>query len=477
MADFWQASIWLILIMLITMVVALRKIWQLPKCPKRRLVGSNGMIPQGRLCSLPFFGETFEFLKDPHGFHQRHMARYGETFYSYLFGGHSITLTTPEACRWVLQTAQKDFKPGYPHSATSILDETGSIYEENFHSRMRRIVGPALHPEALQLHVKCMDALASIMISKWEDNQIVNLHQELRRYTFFVASRITCGLDPGKETNEMADLIKDVKRGFISLHLNLPFTNYRRALKARDVLYHSFQEIIDKRRSEGTRHNDVLDALLTSEVHGGNFTDLQLRAIILTLMFGGYETTSSQLVWTIKRLHDHPKILEDVRAEHEAIRKRKSNKDEPLTWEDIKDMKLTDQVIQETMRTSYLNMFIPREALKDLEYNGLFVPKGWKVHASISSFHLNPKVFPDPYKFEPSRFQENPLPGTYMPYGFGNRMCLGSDLAKSQMLIFIHHLVSSKRFEAAGPDKGIRWWPIPSPKGGYPIRIRNMKRI
>ncbi|KAJ7543929.1 hypothetical protein O6H91_09G058700 [Diphasiastrum complanatum] len=428
--------------------------------------------PPGKTWSLPFFGETIQFLQDPHQFHLQHISRYGETFSSSLFGENCIVLTTPEATRWVLQTAQKYFKPGYPRSATSMIDETGSIYGENFHSRMRKVLGPALHPDAMQHQVKYIDFLANFFLNKWRDNETCNVLQQLRRYTFFVASEIIFGLKPGPEVEKMADQMEELKKGFLSLHINLPFTTYGKALRARDGLYQTLQKLIDRRRLDPNPHNDVLDFLLRANANGDHFSDVHVRAIILTLMFGGYESTSSQLVWAIKRLHDNPKILDKVLAEQDFIRQRKVSQDEPLTWADVKDMKYTSQVLQETMRTSFLNTFIPREALIDLEYDGFIFPKGCKVHASISSFHLSPKVFPDPYRFEPDRFQDNSQPGTFMPFGYGNRLCLGSDLAKSQMLIFIHHLVTKYRYEAISPDQEIRWWPMATPKRGFPIRIQ-----
>ncbi|KAJ7532742.1 hypothetical protein O6H91_13G017700 [Diphasiastrum complanatum] len=445
---------------------------QQKKSHERSSSSTTSSIPRGYNWTLPFFGETFDFLKDPHNFHLKHIARFGETFYASLFGENCIVVTTPEASKWVLQTAQHYFRPGYPRSVTTIVDATESIYQPQFHSRMRKIVGSTLYPEALQNYVKYIDAVARISLSSWKFKKTVNLYDEMKRYTFFVASKILCSLDPGPELEEMALNMEKVKNGFLSLHIDLPFTRYHAALKARDALYRSFKKIIDCRRNEGRRYNDMLEALMLSDEPGQKFSDAQLQALILSLMFAGYETTSAQLVWAMKRLHDNPEILEAVKAEHDAIRKSKL-KEDSLNWGDIKEMKLTLRVIYETMRTSHLDVFIPREPLQDLEYDGSLFPRGWKIHASISAFHLDPKVFPDPYKFDPSRFENGgPPPNTYMPFGNGNRKCLGSEIAKTQMLILIHHIVSNYRWEAAGPDQGIQWWAVAIPKGGYPIRVQ-----
>ncbi|KAJ7521302.1 hypothetical protein O6H91_19G046700 [Diphasiastrum complanatum] len=371
---------------------------------QRSSSGRKSRIPKGNNWTLPFFGETFNFLKDPHNFHLKHIARFGETFYASLFGENCIVVTTPEASKWVLQTAQQSFRPGYPRSATTIVDPTETIYQPKFHARMRKIVGSTLNPDALQHYVKYIDSVARISLTNWESNRIVNLYDEMKKYTFYVALKIICSLDPGSELEEMALNMEKVKDGFFSLHIDLPWTRYHSALKARDALYKSFKKIIDRRRKESRRYNDILEDLMFSDEPGQKFTDAQLQALVLSLLFAGYETTSAQLVWTMKRLHENPDILESVKAEHDAIRKGKLREDS-LNWEDIKEMKLTLRVIYETMRTSHLDVFIPREPLQDLEYDGFLFPKGWKIHASISAFHLNPKIFPDPYKFDPSRFE------------------------------------------------------------------------
>jgi cytochrome P450 len=74
-------------------------------------------------------------------------------------------------------------------------------------------------------------------------------------------------------------------------------------------------------------------------------------------------------------------------AEQEGIAKSKP-RGELLTWEDLAKMKYTWKVALETLR-----MFPPifggfRKAVKDIEYNGYIIPKGWQVKSSVFSFYL-----------------------------------------------------------------------------------------
>ncbi len=57
-----------------------------------------------------------------------------------------------------------------------------------------------------------------------------------------------------------------------------------------------------------------------------------------------------------------------------------------LCWDDTRKMKYTWQVIQETMRIQPILAFATRETLKEIEYGGFTIPKGWKVRVVENFF-------------------------------------------------------------------------------------------
>lgn len=63
------------------------------------------------------------------------------------------------------------------------------------------------------------------------------------------------------------------------------------------------------------------------------------------------------------------------------------------------------QVIQETLRTASILSFTFREAIEDVEFEGYYIPKGWKVLPLFRSIHHSADFFPQPEKFDPSRFE------------------------------------------------------------------------
>ncbi|KAF6172135.1 hypothetical protein GIB67_029553 [Kingdonia uniflora] len=97
------------------------------------------------------------------------------------------------------------------------------------------------------------------------------------------------------------------------------------------------------------------------------------------------------------------------------------------------------EVIQEILRTSSIILFTFNEAVEDVELEGFLIPKGWKDLPLFRAIHHSEEIYPEHEKFNPSRFEAQPRPNTYLPFGIGGHSCPRSELAKLEMLV-LHHL-------------------------------------
>lgn len=79
-------------------------------------------------------------------------------------------------------------------------------------------------------------------------------------------------------------------------------------------------------------------------------------------------------------------------------------------------------------------------------FAGYIIPRGWNIYLNYRNVHMDPQLYPNPSKFDPSRFLEAPKPYTFLPFGAGARYCLGNELVKIESLIFIHYLVTTCRY-------------------------------
>ena len=99
-----------------------------------------------------------------------------------------------------------------------------------------------------------------------------------------------------------------------------------------------------------------------------------------------------------------------------------------------------------------------------------------QLHWNAYSTHRNSEYFPNPEKFDPSRFEgDGPAPYTFVPFGGGPRMCPGNEYTRMVILVFIHNVVMKFRWEKLLPDEKVVIDPHPRPTQGLPIRLHPHK--
>lgn len=346
------------------------------------------------------------------------------------------------------------------------------FHEGDYHARVRRLVQRSFLPERIRSTVSDIEELSLARLNTWE-GRTINTFMEMKKYAFDVGLQMIFGGQiEGLNKDDLKLAYCTLEQGYNSMPIDFPGTKYNNAMKARKYLGEIIRELISERRRQNAVHHDLLGTLLVfeDENHVG-LTDQQIADNIIGVIFASRDTTASVLTWLVKFLKDSPALLESVIAEQESIRQAKPADDQKLTWEDTKKMRLTSRVIQETLRVATILSFTFREAVEDVEYKGYVIPKGWKVLPLFRSIHHSPEFFPDPQKFDPSRFEVPPKPNTFLPFGNGAHSCPGSELAKLEMLVLIHHFTTKFRWEFDQSKTGIQYGPFPLPMEGLPISV------
>src|SRR5689334_17920273 len=151
----------------------------------------------------------------------------------------------------------------------------------------------------------------------------------------------------------------------------------------------------------GVHDGERMEPLRARHEDGSPMSNAEIRDELLTLLVAGHETTATALSWAMERLTRHPEKLERLRAEVS------DGEEEYLT-----------ATIQETLRLRPVIVIVVRKLTEAVELGGYELPAGAGVTPCIHLIHRDPNIYPDPDRFIPERFLDNP-PGTYTWIPFG----------------------------------------------------------
>ncbi|XP_057972270.1 cytochrome P450 85A isoform X2 [Malania oleifera] len=405
-------------------------------------------LPPGTM-GWPVFGETTEFLKQGPSFMRNQKARYGSFFKSHILGCPTIVSMDPELNRYILMNEAKGLVPGYPQSMLDILGKCNiAAVHGTTHKLMRGALLALVSPATIrdQLLPK-IDEFMRSHLSNW-DNKIINIQEKTKEMALLSSLNQIAGIESGSVSPKFMPEFFKLVLGTLSLPIDLPGTNYRRGLQARKNVVYMLRHLIEKRRaSSHEAHHDMLHRLMS------------------------YETVSTTSMMAVKYLHDHPRVLEELRREHLAIREGKRPGD-PIDWNDYKLMRFTRAVVFETSRLATIVNGVLRKTTKEMELNGFVVPKGWRIYVYTREINYDPYLYPDPLAFNPWRWMDKSLESQshFLIFGGGTRQCPGKELGIAEISTFLHYFVTKYRWEEVGGEKLMRFPRVEAPNGLH-IRV------
>ncbi len=392
-------------------------------------------------------------------------------------------LAHPDHVRDVLVTHQRTFMKGHVLQRAKILFGEGLLTSEgDFHLRQRRLVQPAFHRQRIAEYARIMVDRAWIAGNRWRDGGTVDMDHEMMALTLAIVARTLFDADVDAEADEIGGALTDVLELFQTVFIpgmqlldRLPLPHTRRFARARGRLDATIYRLIAERRSElarGHARGDLLSMLLSAqdpEGDGGGMTDEQVRDEAMTLFLAGHETTANALTWTWYLLSQHP----DVEARlHEEIDRVLG--DRRATVEDLAALSYTRMVFSESMRLYPPAYAIGRQALEQYEVAGVTIPARSLVVVSPLVTQRDARWFPDPERFDPSRWtpeaQASRPKFSYFPFGGGTRMCIGDQFAWTEGMLVLATLAQRWRVELA-PGQRVAMKPMITLRTRYGMRM------
>lgn len=178
-----------------------------------------------------------------------------------------------------------------------------------------------------------------------------------------------------------------------------------------------------------------------------------LASSILDLLFAGIETTSMTMTWTSMYLAMHPELQERI---YEEIVKKVGATAAP-EFSDLSRLPLLNAFLHEVMRVSSIApLGVEHCTTEPVTIGGFRVGKGTTVALHQMAIHHDPRLWKhDPAVFNPDNFLDDEggfkCPPHFLAFGFGNRVCIGQNLAKTELLTFMTRIL--QRFRLSAPEE------------------------
>ncbi|XP_050306331.1 uncharacterized protein LOC126743337 [Anthonomus grandis grandis] len=327
----------------------------------------------------------------------------------------------------------------------------------------RRIITPTFHFSILEQFVDVFNSNEAILIDKLKREAIGKKGVEIYSYITNCALDILCETAMGvkmdsqqNKNKEYTDAVKDmceiVAVRILSFWKNsnwlFPLSvEYKRQQKNLKILHGFTNSVIEKRKKElesrkymnnleevdslGRKRKKVfLDLLLESS--DNNLSQDDIRDEVDTFMFAGHDTTSSAITSGILLLSERPDIQKSVRDELKEI--IGSNRDRPLTYNDLQNMTYLELVVKEILRLKPPVPFISRQVTKDIKYKDHIIPKDTMISLFLYGMNRDPAFHQDPDKFNPDRFLSTDKKAySFIPFSAGPRNCIGQKYAMLEL--------------------------------------------
>lgn len=444
--------------------------------PKEESGGISGSL------GLPLIGETFSFLsatnneKGCYEFVRLRRLWYGKWFKTNIYGKIHVFVPSREGARQILSNDFVDFNKGYVKSMADCVGHNSLLcVSQQSHSRIRRLLSLPFSMPSLAKFILDFDKLLT--------HNLQTLAQIAQPFSVLdLGMKMTidamCNMLVSITEDSLLRMIqKDctaISDAMLCFPLMVPGTRYYKGIKARERVIEVLRKMIEDRRGGDERHHDFLETMLERDSNrvDEKLNDSEIMDNILTLLIAGQTTTAAAIMWAVKFLSDNLQAQHMLREEQLSIANNKPH-GYSLTLEDLNKMSYGLKVVKETLRMANVLLWFPRVALGDCIIDGYEIKQGWNVNIDATCIHSDPDLYKNPLQFNPSRFDVMQKPYSFIPFGSGPRTCLGMNMAKVIMLVFLHRLTSSYRWTVHDWDPCLdKKSHIPRLKSGCPVSLK-----
>lgn len=383
-----------------------------------------------------------------------------------------LCVTNPDMVKEIsLCTSLNLGKPTYlskdrgPLLGRGILTSNGPYW-----AHQRKIIAPEFYLDKVKGMVHMMAESTLMMLESWETKAgdlvgklEIKVDDDLRKLSADIISRACFGSSYAKGEkifSALHALQRVMSKGVVGVPVlrYLPNKHNREIWKLECEIDAKILEVVKEHNQLNDSKKDLLQLILSEAEKSRDANDVPKDVSInnfivdncKNIYFAGHETTSISASWCLMTLASYPEWQARARAEVLKI----CGKDIPDA-DMLRNMKTLTMVIQETLRLYSPVAFVVREALEDIKFKEIHVPKGINVQIPIPILHLHQDLWgSDAPLFKPDRFAKGiagacKIPQAYMPFGVGARTCLGQNFAMMELKVILSLVLAKFSFSLA----------------------------
>ncbi|MCL6216786.1 cytochrome P450 [Zunongwangia pacifica] len=405
-------------------------------------------IPQ--VSTLTFFKNAAGIVKNPLPFHHENFQKHGDIFRLNIGPKKSVVFCRDaDFAQYVLQKNQKNYikseiqtKDLVKYVGNGLLTSNGEYWQ-----KQRKLIQPAFHKKHVANLLDTVLEAIRVEYVKIRPAKTIDVFPIFNDLAFQTVVKSLFSSAASQEEINRLQFVTEENQKMLVKELRQPYKRFwfhvsgklKYHLKLSEEARQILRNIVQKRKQNPKRYDDLLDMLLDARYEDGQpMNEEQLIDEILILFVAGHETTSNSLSFTTQLLAQNPQIQDKIFAEVKAASAGTTS-----LMEFLQQCPYTQNVILESMRLYPPAYFMDRVNLEEDEFNGFKFDKNSDLLFSFYEIHRSEKHWERPLEFNPDRFATEKNPAAYFPFGAGPRKCIGSNFAMYEMILAVSELILS----------------------------------
>uniref|UniRef100_A0A0K0E443 Cytochrome P450 n=1 Tax=Strongyloides stercoralis TaxID=6248 RepID=A0A0K0E443_STRER len=427
---------------------------------RRRRIELGEKIPGPR--GIPIFGNMFFLMGTPSEMKEKFDKesdigfQNGDPLRRYWIGNNLLVYILRSDAAKVIFDSNIEISKGSMYNFFSDLLGEGLVTSDGDKwKERRRLITLTFHFNMLKGYFDVFNNESKVMIQNIQNfasnNEEVDIINYCKKITLDVICEAAMGVklntqnDPNNFYLEASQKLSDLFLNyFVNIFYRVSFLyyifgdgieRYNNIMIMKEFSNSIIKQKIDEFEKNNKIPNDktFLSNLLTLK-NENNWSEEDVREEVDTFMFAGHDTTATLITFLWWSLACHQDIQENVYQEIYSIF---GSEERDVLPEDLPKLVYLEMVIKETIRMYVIIPLFGRSLKNEIEVGGYVIPKGTDILFCPMHTNFNPKIFPDPHKFDPYRFLPENLAKRnaydFTPFSAGPRNCIGQKFAMNEV--------------------------------------------